>query len=60
MVEVKGVEGRVKDIELKVMVGFDSLEVVTKLFPCHFSILIVIIRMLEEELEVLETNFRAD
>ncbi len=34
-IHIKCVECRVEDVKLKVVIGFDELEIVTKLFPCN-------------------------
>lgn len=52
-IDVKGIEGRVQNVEGKGLLWFDQLEVITKLLPGDFLILILIVCELEEQLHVI-------
>ena len=56
-IHIEGIERRVEDVKGKLMIGLDEFEVITKLFPCDFFIIILIVSMLEEELDILIGDF---
>ncbi len=56
-VDIKSIEGRVKDIECKFMVWFDELEVLEEPFPSDLLIFIFIISSAEKLFDVIVTNF---
>jgi hypothetical protein len=42
------------------VIGLDEFEVIAKLFPCDFAIIILIVCVLEEELDILVGDFGVD
>ncbi len=55
-IHIKGVECRVEDVELKVVIGFNEFEIVTELFPCNLRVLVSIICQFEKLFNIPKGN----
>ena len=58
-IHIEGVECRVKYVKGELVIGFDEFEVIAKLFPCDFTIIILIVCKFEKSLKVGKTDFRS-
>ena len=56
-IHIEGVECRVEYVKGELVVGLDEFEVIAKLFPCDFAIIILIVCKFEKSLKVGKTDF---
>ena len=57
-IDIKGIESGVEDIERKVVIRLKNFEVIAELFPCNFTVSILIVCVPKEEFDIIVADFR--